>query len=203
MTDAFHAFGADLTFAAGPVGEVGDISGPEIAVGEEEVTHHGSTDGWQEFIPNLKNAGTVTFAGNFTDTAIDTLQGHIDDETVGPVVLTLANDASWECDGFVTAIGTDTPVEGKEGYSVTFKLTGKPTFAANDPRYKVVFNEDTSTGGAVIFFYGSTKTANDDGISIFAGIPDGTHHFTATGGTNDTGDVTVDGKDMIEVYDIS
>ncbi len=129
MTDAFHAYGAKLTFDGDDVGEVTDISGPDISVDEIEATHHESPGGFQEFLPGLKDPGTLTFSGNFVSSAIDDLHDHIKNRTEGTALLTLANNSIWSCKGFVKSIGTDTPVEGKEGYSVTIKLTGKPTFS--------------------------------------------------------------------------
>ena len=204
MTDAFHAFGAALTFDSDPVGEVGDISGPNISVGEEEVTHHGSPDEWKEFLPGLKDPGSITFSGNFTDTSMAAMQTKLDNRTVAPVVLTLANDSTWQCDGLITSIDTDTPVEGKEGYSMTFRLTGKPTFTANDPRYTVIFNETAPVADATIVFYSSTKLTNANGVAIFAGIPDGTHAYTASESTlSDAGNVTVAGADKIKAFTLT
>ena len=50
--------GTPETFAS--VLNVGDIDGPDMSLDTEETTHHGSVDGWSEFIGTILNGGEVS-----------------------------------------------------------------------------------------------------------------------------------------------
>ncbi len=133
MPDGFHAFGATLKFTSENtvIGEVTDISGPDIDVNEADLTHHSSSEGWKHFVPGTINPGTITFSGNFTTGGMQFLNDRLTSGTVGPVTLDLANNSSWSCDGFVVSLNTESNATDKEGYSASFKLTGEPTFATS------------------------------------------------------------------------
>lgn len=71
MTNAISSFGTFLKMGDGgspetfaTIAEVGDIDGPDESLATEEVTHHGSTGGWDEFVGTILSGGEVSFPVN-------------------------------------------------------------------------------------------------------------------------------------------
>lgn len=142
-TAAKSSFGTFLKLGDGAtsetfttIAEVQDISGPKLSLDTEEVTSHSSTAGWAEFIGTLLDGGEVSFdinwlpahatqsysAGLLRDMVNRTLRNF---QLVVPAAATL----TWTFAALVTAFEPDLPVKGKQGSSITLKLSGQPTLA--------------------------------------------------------------------------
>jgi len=113
------------------IAELTSISGPEISVNEIDVTSHDSPDGYMEFLPGLKDGGSVTIEGNFENDASQLhFQTLIDNGVAVPMEIAFPNAlATWTFDGFVTAFSTDAPHDDKIDFTATIKVTGKPVLA--------------------------------------------------------------------------
>ena len=116
----------DSTLTA--VADLTSISGPEISVDEVDVSSHDSPDMYREFIPGLKDGGSVSIEGNFTNAASQgNIQGLIDGDAKSAMTIDLPESlASWAFDGFITSFSTDTPYDDKITFSATIKVTGQP-----------------------------------------------------------------------------
>jgi hypothetical protein len=75
MSDGISAFGTALQIGNGgtpeaftTIAEVINISGPTLSLETIDVTSHGSTDAWREFVAGLKDPGEITFDINFVPT---------------------------------------------------------------------------------------------------------------------------------------
>lgn len=130
------------------IGQVADISGPNISRGSIEVpADHDQDDNYKTFFPGVADGGEVTFALNLDPTggaasvhvgAVGTgLLGSF--ESVDPCTLPAwqfqcpgmcGGTATWTFDGFVTAMNHDMgAVEGSMKADLTIKISGKPTLA--------------------------------------------------------------------------
>jgi hypothetical protein len=143
MTSAKSSFGTLLQLgdAGSPeafttIAEVRDIAGPQLSHDTEEVTNHSSPNAWEEFITTIGRSGEVTFPINF-------IPGHAThDETTGLVSLAYSGATRnwrivlsttgkrWQFAAMVTGFEGDSPVVGKQGASVTLKISGRPEVVA-------------------------------------------------------------------------
>src|SRR5436190_11500845 len=68
MSNAVNAFGTLLKRNGTTIGEVTDLSGPEISRDNIEVTHHQSPSAYREFMKGLKDAGEFSCTINYIPT---------------------------------------------------------------------------------------------------------------------------------------
>ena len=128
---AKRALGTTLTVGSTTVGGLTSISGVEISADTIDVTTLDSTDGYREFIGGFIDGGEVSADGYLSDlgTAEATLVTKVggDEEEC---VITFSNGATWAFDGVVTGFSTSADLEDAIGFSITIKVSGKPTFTA-------------------------------------------------------------------------
>lgn len=143
MTNAISAFGTLLQIGDGgspetftTIAEVQDISGPSFSLDTAEVTSHGSTGGWKEYIGTLLDGGEVSFDINFlpTETTHGYASGLLKDmvnKTVRnfQIVFPDAASTTWTFAALITGFETSEPVGDQLSASVTLKITGQPTLA--------------------------------------------------------------------------
>lgn len=121
----------DSTFTA--LAEVFEVTPPEIAVDQVEVTHFKSLNRSREYIPALSDNGTASASMNYvpnsaTDQMIETLLGSGD---VAKMRITYPNDATVTFDAFVSGYSKSIPVADRMTAEVQFKVTGDVTLAAS------------------------------------------------------------------------
>lgn len=117
------------------IGQIRDISGPEVSRGEIEVTTRDSTEFWEEFLKGFKSGGNVTF-----DLVLDTALASHGTAATG-LLSDLQNESTmpaWQMpfpgskqvtfDGFVTAYPPAAPLKDAFTAGITVKITGKPLF---------------------------------------------------------------------------
>lgn len=110
------------------VAHVTNITPPSIERETLDVTTHGSTEGWQEFIGGLKNGGEVSIELYYDPTVHDDLVEHMDDadpknyKIVWPGAL-----GDWEFAAVMTGFAPEAPHDEKLSAEVKFQVSGKPT----------------------------------------------------------------------------
>lgn len=116
--------------------EVTNIGGPSLSMDTIEVTHHGSTGGWREFVGGLLDGGDVTFEINYdpADSTHDASTGLINDmenRTVRNFQLVFPDTGvtTWSFAALVTGFEPSEPIDDKLAASVTLKISGQPTLA--------------------------------------------------------------------------
>ena len=126
-----RALGTKLTIGSTTVGGLTSISGLEISADTIDVTTLDSADGYREFIPGLIDGGEVSAEGYLSDLGSDeaTLTGLIGGEEQS-CDITFANGAKWAFDAIVTGFSTSADLEDPLSFSITLKVTGKPTLTA-------------------------------------------------------------------------
>lgn len=112
-----------------PVLNLTGISGVEITSDEVDVTDHDSVDNYKEFVQGLKDGGSVSLEGNFTNHASQiALKTLLDSGAVVACEIQFPNSlANWAFNAFVSSLSTDAPYDGKIGIAATLKVSGKPT----------------------------------------------------------------------------
>lgn len=133
---AKFAHGTTFSIGGTAVGELTGISLPDRSRDELETTNHDS-GGDREFVPGLRDGGSVTLEGRFAmgvagdtgQTAIETNYEAEGDDAVEEMIITLpdnggATATTFTFDGFVTAINGDLPMDDVGTFSVTVKVTG-------------------------------------------------------------------------------
>lgn len=110
-----------------PIGNVTNVSGPEIERETYDVTAHDSVDGWREFAGGLKDAGEVSVEVNFDVVEHGTLVSDFEDDKARDYKIVFPhNQGSWAFKAFMTGFTAESPVDDKQTGEMTFKVTGKP-----------------------------------------------------------------------------
>jgi hypothetical protein len=141
MTDAYSSFGTFLkagdglspeTFAT--VVNVGDIDGPDMSLETEDITNHGSADGWAEFIGTILDGGEVSFPINYlpTDPTHDMntgLQADMVNRTLRNYQLVYPDPGGngYAFAALVTGFKAGAAVKGKLTADVKLKVSGPVT----------------------------------------------------------------------------
>lgn len=116
------------------IANVGDIEGPGRSRESIEVTAHDSPDRYREFVKGLKDAGEVTATINFDpgDTTHQVLDDDFEEDGLRRYqIVALPGDPdelTVEFAAMITDLSDSYPVEDKMERSVTFKISGKPSF---------------------------------------------------------------------------
>lgn len=126
------AGGVDEVFTT--VAEVTNISGPGLALDTIEVTHFESPDAFREFIPSLKDPGSVSLDLNFLPANLNQ-QGFLTDylnreRRNFQIVWSDADATTWQFGGYVTSFEPSAAIDDKLSASAEIKVTGQPNFSA-------------------------------------------------------------------------
>jgi len=107
--------------------ELNDVNPPEPTGDDEEVTHHGSPDGWKEFIPGLVDAGEASAQLNYKKSDVATILGLFRQRK--NYQITLPDGSTWVFTGYLKKMGKKTPLKNKITQELGFKCSGKPVWA--------------------------------------------------------------------------
>jgi hypothetical protein len=112
------------------IGEVLNITAPQISVEPIETTHLTSSNAFKEFIPGFGDGGEISLTINYAKAQLSTLYGLI--RTVASFTLTFADSSTWTGSAFLTALsGGEVEEDNRVTCEITLKVTGKPTFTAS------------------------------------------------------------------------
>lgn len=118
------------------IANVSDLSGPSRSREAIEVTAHDSPDKYREVVKGLKDGGEVTATINFDPGETSHLALDADfeeDDLRNYQIVALPGDADeYTCTfaAMITDLGDSYPIDDKMEREVTFKISGKPTFAS-------------------------------------------------------------------------
>lgn len=129
------AFGTSLSRGDGaasetftPIASITGFSPPGISRSTIDVTAHDSPDAWMEFVGNLKDGGEVGVDVNYDPANHDTLLADFEDATPTNYQVAFPEGSVWEFAAILTGFEPDAPHDGKLAASLSWKVTGKPTF---------------------------------------------------------------------------
>ena len=133
-----------INLGSGPIGIVTGMTWDGLSRDVLETTTFSSAANWKEFVKGYKDAGEVTFSGNYVidnathlgDTAagflFDGFDSTLDSTASTTITLTYMKTSSTvgthTCLGFVSSATLTANLNEIQGFSVTVKLTGAPTF---------------------------------------------------------------------------
>lgn len=127
---AFFANGATFKLGSTTVAEVTSISGPAFTADSIDVTTHGSTARYREFIQGLRDGGEISIEGNYTTASSSLIVTQLNTSATVTAVVTLPTTPSttaFTATVICTAFSTEAPVDGVIPFSASFKVTGQPT----------------------------------------------------------------------------
>lgn len=115
------------------IAEIKDVAGPELKRDTKDSTHHGSVDGWKEFVPGLKDGGELSFKVNLLHETITWVDTELAKDTttnwqlVYPYESSSGKRDAWTFAGILTGFkpSEDTILEA----DITIKVSGKPVSA--------------------------------------------------------------------------
>lgn len=114
------------------VGDIYNITFPNLSRDAIDVTTLGSTERWREFTTGLKDPGSMSATIEFDpgDSDVQAWLTSINTDTVEYYKITAPDDGSteWGFFGIVTDLSPGTPLDGRMEAEITIKLSGKPGF---------------------------------------------------------------------------
>lgn len=111
--------------------EVVNITWPGYKRPSIDATTMDSPDKFMEFIPGLIDAGELTFEMNWAPSATDAVLLAMLQDDPQQFKVTYNGGVNIVFQGFVTSWQPQSPLGEKLSASATFKVTGKPTWAAS------------------------------------------------------------------------
>ena len=189
------------------IGEVEDISGPNLSSDDVEVTNHDSQGGYREYIAGLKDGGSISISGNFVGDDDGQVQMIADQKSgrVRPYRMllpdaTVANDKTrWMYLAAVTNVGFTYPTSDAMKFSGEFKISGEPELYADFAALPLVVGANSE----------ATTVDNTDGTATITMTVHDTNGQPVLGLTNDEFSVKVDAgaaanfDDIIQMGDVS
>lgn len=127
---AFFANGATFKLGSTTVAEVTSISGIDLSADSIDVTTHGSTSRYREFIQGLRDGGEISIEGNYTTASSSLIVTQLNTSATVTAVITLPTTPSttaFTATVITTGFSTEAPVDGVIPFTATFKVTGVPT----------------------------------------------------------------------------
>jgi hypothetical protein len=135
------AYGATLTISATSsstgtaVASLKNIGSPNISVDALDVTVHSASSAtdayWRTFIKGLREAGEVSFDGNFSYANGSAIMTNINStaNSYFTVSLPTTTTAYWYFWGFVNSFEVGAPHDGLIDFSAAVKVSGQPTLS--------------------------------------------------------------------------
>ena len=125
-------FGQGSIFKLGSttISEVTSISSPNLSADTIDVTTHGSTGRYREFIQGLRDGGEITIEGMYNTASSATIVTQLNTSSVATATVDMPTSPSvtrFTASVICTAFSAESPVDGAISYSATFKVTGQPS----------------------------------------------------------------------------
>lgn len=189
-TSAKSTYGVTLTRNTHLIAELTSVSTPEVTLETIDVSSHDSADSFREFIGGMLDGGEMALEGNFiagdSDGQIG-LQTDILAKTVQDFVMTWPTSltVTFTFTALVTKFKVgDYTIDGKQEFTATLKVTGKPTLAITASNNITALTITTATlyptFAAGTYVYAATSTGTS--ITVTATFAAGT--ATASNGSS-------------------
>lgn len=183
------------------IGEVEDISGPNLSSDDVEVTNHDSQGGYREYIAGLKDGGSISISGNFVGDDAGQVQMLADQKsgTVREYRMLLpdaeaeAERTRWAYLAAVTSVGFTYPPGDAMKFSGEFKISGEPELYADLAGEPLVVGANSE----------AATTDNTNGTATIAMTVHDTDGNAILGITNDEFKATIDGGTEAAFADIA
>lgn len=127
---ATFANGTVFKLGSTTISEITSVSGPNMSADTLDVTTHGSTDKYREFIQGLRDGGEITVEGMFGTSSSATIIAQLNSSSTVTATIDLPTSPStsrFTASVICTGFSTEAPVDGVIPFTANFKVTGKPT----------------------------------------------------------------------------
>lgn len=127
---AFFANASVFKLGSTTISEVTSISAPNLSADSIDVTTHGSSGRYREFIQGLRDGGEISIEGFYTTSSANTILTQLNTSATATATIDLPTTPSttrFTATVICTAFSSEAPVDGVIGYSATFKVTGQPS----------------------------------------------------------------------------
>ncbi|MGC5009748.1 phage tail tube protein [Streptosporangium sp. DT93] len=110
---------------------VTNLGGPEIEREAYESTHHGSPDGWREYVGGLKDGGEISIEVRYDPRVHDALVDDFEDTEARDyrLVWPAITGAQWDISAILTGFSPEGPHDDLLAAELTLKVTGKPVLS--------------------------------------------------------------------------
>jgi hypothetical protein len=134
---AIPTLGTTISLNGTPIGQIGDITGPQLATDTDEITNHSSENHTEEMIATIKRTGEVSFPLVFNpdNTSHAALFAAWEARSKDAYVMTYPDadgiagaGANWAFSAYCTGFSNSAPVGGHLAADITLRVTGSPTF---------------------------------------------------------------------------
>lgn len=111
------------------IANVNSISGPDASRETIDTTTLDSAGGYREFIPALRDAGSISLSMNFSRDTYEQMKDDFESDTLQNYEIILPDDdvTTLEFEGMVTELPLDIPLDDKISADVTIKISGEVT----------------------------------------------------------------------------
>lgn len=111
------------------IAEISAIDGPTMTREMIDVTALDSEGGYREYVPDLRDGGTVSLTMNFTEDTFELMMDDFEsnDRQYYTIVLPDADYTSLEFQGLVTEVPLSASVGSQVTANTTIRVTGAPT----------------------------------------------------------------------------
>lgn len=125
-----NADGPPETYTA--IAPVVSISGPGMSKDAIDVSHLASTARYREFISGMRDGGEVSIEIRFDpgDSDVDNALTDFEADTARSYRISWADGSTFDFEGILTGWTPETPFDDAMSMSLTYKVTGQPTFTA-------------------------------------------------------------------------
>jgi hypothetical protein len=129
--------GTTISINGTPIGQIMDITGPQLATDTDEITNHDSPDHTEEFIATIKRTGEITFPLVFDpdSTGHTALFTAWEERSKDDYVMAYPDSsgeveagATWSFSAYCTGFSLSAPVTSHLGADITLRVTGSPVF---------------------------------------------------------------------------
>lgn len=126
---AVDTLGTTLTINATAVGQIQDVSGPELSTDTDEITNHSSPNNTEEFIATIKRTGEISFPLVFNpgDTGHEALFTAWNSRSKDSYALTYPDGSGWTFDAYCVGFSMSAPVAGHLSADITLRPSSAPT----------------------------------------------------------------------------
>lgn len=133
--DAATGFGIDFQSGNGAdpevfatIGEIVDVTPPNVSRDTVEVTHSKSPDKFREFIGGLRDGGeaSVDVHWNPSSAKVAELYADLEVDTPKNYRVLFPDTANFTVAALITGIEPSTPIDDRMVCTVSFKVSGKP-----------------------------------------------------------------------------
>lgn len=125
---AIKSFGATITVGGTAIGGITEFSRSGADRNFIDVTTLTSASGYREFIPGLKDGGTLEISGNFLIADPGQIILRAGSDTVQAVIITLSDATEISFNAFIQPPSEDNPLDDKVGFTASLKITGAITY---------------------------------------------------------------------------